>query len=91
MSHQMDETLLKFLEQLDTTMAKQMLADLKDNDRRSPQLYNAINKLLDRHKFQIQKLTPDESILGGLQEGLDAYRKTVDKDGLADDDVPYLN
>lgn len=78
--------LIKFLEMLDTQMAQQMLADLKDPDRRSPQLYNAIGKLLERHKFQISKLTPDVNILGGLAEGLEAYNSKVGADGLTDDD-----
>ncbi|MFK9938729.1 DNA packaging protein, partial [Klebsiella pneumoniae] len=62
--------LIKFLEMLDTEMAQQMLMDLKNPEKRTPQLYNAIGKLLERHKFQISKLTPDVNILGGLAEGL---------------------
>lgn len=69
--------LLKFLEMLDTELAKQMLADLRDPDKRTPQLYNAIDKLLNRHKFQISKLTPDADILGGLAEGLEGYNQMV--------------
>ncbi|MFK9897393.1 hypothetical protein, partial [Pseudomonas aeruginosa] len=45
--------LIKFLEMLDTEMAQQMLMDLKNPEKRTPQLYNAIGKLLERHKFQI--------------------------------------
>lgn len=81
-----DKSLIKFLEMLDTEMAQRMLADLQDDDRRTPQLYNAIGKLLERHKFQIAKLTPDEHILGGLAEGLADYNKTVGSDGLNEDD-----
>lgn len=81
-----DKTLIQFLEMLDTEMAQRMLADLQDPDRRTPQLYNAIGKLLERHKFQISKLTPDKNILGGLAEGLEAYNGMVNPQGLTDDD-----
>ncbi|ATS93706.1 DNA maturase A [Pectobacterium phage phiPccP-1] len=79
-------TLIQFLEMLDTELAKQMLLDLRNEDKRSPQLYNSIGKLLERHKFQIGKLTPDTDILGGLSDSLDAYNKQVGKNGLTDDD-----
>lgn len=82
-----DKSLIKFLEMLDTEMAQRMLKDLQDDERRTPQLYNAIGKLLERHKFQISKLTPDENILGGLAAGLEDYNRTVGKDGLMDDDI----
>lgn len=85
-----DKSLITFLEMLDTAMAQRMLADLSDPDRRSPQLYNAINKLLDRHKFQIGKLQPDEHILGGLAGALDEYKSKVGDDGLTDDDIYTL-
>ncbi|UTQ78094.1 hypothetical protein [Klebsiella phage 175022] len=78
--------LIKFLEMLDTEMAQQMLMDLKNPEKRTPQLYNAIGKLLERHKFQISKLTPDVNILGGLAEGLEAYNAQVGPDGLTEDD-----
>lgn len=82
-----DKTLIQFLEMLDTEMAQRMLKDLQDDAKRTPQLYNAIGKLLERHKFQISKLTPDRNILGGLAEGLEEYNKTVGSDGLTDDDI----
>ena len=82
-----DKTLIMFLEKLDTEMAQRMLKDLQDDTKRKPQLYNAIGKLLERHKFQISKLTPDENILGGLAEGLEDYNKTVNPDGLQEDDL----
>lgn len=81
-----DKSLIKFLEALDTEMAQRMLADLQNEAKRTPQLYNAIGKLLERHKFQIGKLTPDENILGGLADGLRDYNKTVGADGLQEDD-----
>lgn len=81
-----DTTLIKFLEMLDTNMAQQMLRDLRDDERRGPQLYNAINRLLDRHKFQVSKLQPDEDILGSLGSALEEYNKSVGEDGLSEDD-----
>ena len=85
-----DKTLIKLLEMLDTEMAQRMLADLQSEERRTPQLYNAIGKLLDRHKFQISKLTPDENILGGLAAGLEDYNKVVGTNGLTDDETITL-
>lgn len=82
-----NNTLIKLLEMLDTNMAQQMLRDLQDEDRRTPQLYNAIGKLLERHKFQISKLVPDENILGGLAGALDDYQKQTDANGLTDEDL----
>ena len=82
-----DKTLIKFLEMLDTEMAQRMLVDLQSEERRTPQLYNAIGKLLDRHKFQVSKLTPDENILGGLAGSLEEYNKKMDVGGLSDDDL----
>ncbi|QBI89967.1 terminase small subunit [Escherichia phage HZP2] len=90
MNMEKDKSLITFLEMLDTAMAQRMLADLSDPERRSPQLYNAINKLLDRHKFQIGKLQPDEHILGGLAGALDEYKSKVGYDGLTDDDIYTL-
>lgn len=85
-----DKTLIRLLEMLDTEMAQRMLADLQSKERRTPQLYNAIGKLLDRHKFQISKLTPDENILGGLAAGLEDYNKVVGPNGLTDDETITL-
>lgn len=85
-----DKSLITFLEMLDTAMAQRMLADLSDTERRSPQLYNAINKLLDRHKFQIGKLQPDVHILGGLAGALEEYKEKVGDNGLTDDDIYTL-
>lgn len=85
-----DKSLIVFLEMLDTAMAQRMLADLADPERRSPQLYNAINKLLDRHKFQIGKLQPDTHILGGLAGALEEYKERVGDNGLTDDDMYTL-
>lgn len=61
----------QLLEAIDTETGKNLLADLRDPDRRTPQLYNAIGKYLERHKFTIQKLQPDEGLLGALADALD--------------------
>ena len=79
--------LIKFLEMLDTEMAQQMLMDLKNPEKRTPQLYNAIGKLLERHKFQISKLTPDVNILGGLIRNSRIRGLQVGADGLQEDDL----
>ena len=86
-----DKSLIKFLEMLDTEMAQRMLADLQDDEKRTPQLYNAIGKLLERHKFQIAKLKPDANILGGLAGALGDYNAQVGSDGLTEDERPTLN
>lgn len=86
-----DATLMALLEMLDTNMAQQMLKDLQDEERRTPQLYNAIGKLLERHKFQISKLKPDANILGGLAGALGDYNAQVGADGLTEDERPLLN
>lgn len=86
-----DITLISFLEMLDTEMAQRMLKDLQDDDKRTPQLYNAIGKLLERHKFQVSKLQPDRNILGGLADGLEEYQNMVGADGLTEDEKYTLN
>lgn len=63
-------TLERLLELIDTEKAQYLLADLREPEKRTPQLYNAIEKFLERHKFAISKLTPDESILGELAAAL---------------------
>lgn len=68
-----EDMLIKLLMQLDGEMAQQMLRDLKDEAKRTPQLYNAIGKLLDRHKFKINAIQPDKDILGGLGDALAEY------------------
>lgn len=73
-------TLLKLLEQIDTDMARNMLEDLRDPERCTPQLYNAINKFLDRHKFHIDKLQPEGDVLGNLGAALQDFKETQDMD-----------
>ncbi|MGL5565525.1 MAG: DNA packaging protein [Plesiomonas sp.] len=58
------------LQKLDHESARLMLVDLKDPEKRTPQLYNAIAKLLDRHKFTLGKVVPDQSVLGDLAAAL---------------------
>lgn len=81
-----DKSLIYFLEMLDTEQAQFMLKDMRNDDKRTPQLYNAIGKLLERHKFQIAKLRPDEHILGELAGSLEEYNKMTNG-GLTEDDM----
>lgn len=75
------DVLQQLLEAIDTEKARYMLSDLRDPEKRTPQLYNAIEKLLERHKFTISKLTPDSSLLGELASALDEV------DSLSDDEL----
>ena len=74
------DVLQQLLEAIDTEKARYMLADLRDSTRRTPQLYNAIEKLLERHKFTISKLTPDASLLGELASALDEVDMLSDEE-----------
>lgn len=64
------KALEELLQQLDHESARLMLQDLKNDEKRTPQLYNAISKLLERHKFNISKVQPDEGVLGELASAL---------------------
>jgi hypothetical protein len=67
----MSQTVLEqLLEAIDTETGRNLLSDLQNPDKRTPQLYNAIGKYLERHKFAIQKLQPDEGLLGALADAL---------------------
>ncbi|ASD52221.1 DNA packaging protein [Pseudomonas phage PspYZU08] len=72
------DVLQQLLEAIDTEKARYMLSDLRDPEKRTPQLYNAIEKLLERHKFTISKLTPDASLLGELASALDEVDELTD-------------
>jgi hypothetical protein len=74
----MDNLLEQLLEAIDTEKAQYMLADLRDAEKRTPQLYNAIEKLLERHKFTIAKLKPNASLLGDLASALDEVPTMTD-------------
>lgn len=63
------------LELIDTEMARQLLIDLRDDAVRSPQLYSAVNRFLDRHNFKLSSLMVEEGDLGELQAALDAFAK----------------
>lgn len=81
MTENMNLTLIDFLEKIDTELAKNLLQDLKDPEKRTPQLYNAIDKFLRRHDFHLQKLQPDNAILGELAGGLEDYKNLTAADG----------
>ena len=67
----MSQSILEqLLEAIDTETGRNLLADIRDPERRTPQLYNAVGKYLERHKFSIQKLQPDEGLLGELASAL---------------------
>lgn len=83
-----DNVLEKLLEAIDTETGRALLADLRDDERRSPQLYNAIGKYLERHKFTIAKLKPDESLLGDLAAALDEFPEVHD-DELYSSDIRH--
>lgn len=66
----MSKAIEEMLQLLDSESARMMLLDLKDEDKRTPALYNAIAKLLERHKFTISKVVPDADVLGDLASAL---------------------
>lgn len=70
----------QLLEALDTETARNMLKDLKNPELRGPQLYNAVGKYLDRHKFTLAKLRPDESLLGDLADALAEVPEMTDEE-----------
>ena len=64
------------LEGIHTLMLSSMLEDLKDPDKRTPSLYNAIIKELQRNNIDIVPKAGDSSdimnqLLAGLQDGID--------------------
>lgn len=72
---QMD--LEQFLLMLDTERARLMLQDLRDDTKRNPQLYNAIEKLLSRHNFVLSKVSVDEKTLADMEALNKEYEKTL--------------
>lgn len=72
---QMD--LEQFLLMLDTERARLMLQDLRDDTKRNPQLYNAIEKLLARHNFVLSKVSVDEKTLADIEALNKEYEKTL--------------
>lgn len=63
------------LELIDTEMARHLLADLRDDEKRSFQIYGAANRFLDRHNFKLSSLMLEEADLGELQKALDEFQK----------------
>ena len=77
----MSQSILEqLLEAIDTETGRNLLEDLRVPERRTPQLYNAVGKYLDRHKFTIQKLQPDEGLLGALAAALDEVPMLTDEE-----------
>lgn len=77
----MSQSILEqLLEAIDTETGRNLLTDLRDPERRTPQLYNAVGKYLERHKFTIQKLQPDEGLLGALAAALDEVPTLTDEE-----------
>lgn len=77
MSHNILEQLL---EAIDTETGRNLLSDLRDSERRTPQLYNAVGKYLERHKFTIAKLQPDADLLGDLAAALSEVPDLTDEE-----------
>lgn len=77
----------KFLMMLDTERARLMLKDLRDDEKRSPQLYNAIEKLLARHNFALSKVSVDEKDLEDIEALNAEYEKTLS--AAQDNDTGY--
>lgn len=73
-----EDLLRRLLVLLDTETGQALLNDIRDPERRSPQLYNALGKYLERHKFTIAKLAPNESLLGDLSAALDEVPDLTD-------------
>ncbi|AZS13034.1 putative DNA packaging protein small subunit [Escherichia phage vB_EcoP-Ro103C3lw] len=82
---QMD--LEKFLLMLDTERARLMLQDLRDDSKRSPQLYNSIEKLLARHNFVLSKVSVDEKQLADMEALNREYDKVLS--ATEDNDTGY--
>lgn len=77
----MSQSILEqLLEAIDTETGRNLLKDLKDPALRGPQLYNAIGKYLDRHKFTLAKLQPDKSLLGDLAAALNDVPELTDEE-----------
>ena len=81
-----DKILMKLLEAIDTEMALKMLNDLRNPEKRTPQLYQAVNRFLDRHDFGIKSLMVDSSVLGELQETAVKALEEFDKMSREDDE-----
>lgn len=78
----MSNAIEEMLQLLDSESARLMLVDLKDPEKRTPSLYNAIAKLLERHKFAVAKVQPDADLLGELADALPPIISDEEKYGL---------
>lgn len=77
----MSQSILEqLLEAIDTETGRNLLKDVRNSELRGPQLYNAIGKYLDRHKFTLAKLQPDASLLGDLASALDEIPELTDEE-----------
>ena len=74
MSQEQRSALEVLLELLDTEKAQYLLKDLRDDAKRTPQLYASIDKLLTRHAFTIKKLAVDAPVLGALDAALKEFQ-----------------
>lgn len=69
------DVLQYLLELIDTEMARALLADLRSEEKRCPQLYNSVDKFLSRHKFALGALMAEQGDLGELQAALEAFKE----------------
>lgn len=74
------EAFKELLLKLDSALGNQLLVDLSDEELRSPQLYNAIGKYLERHKFTINAFEPEVELMDGLAVSLSAYRERAEQE-----------
>ncbi len=81
----LDVQLRDFLLLLDSAQCEFLLKDLKDEEKRTPALYTAINRVLARHEFTIKSVAIDESILGELGEAVQEALKITEEEMLEDD------
>ncbi|CDM21635.1 predicted DNA packaging protein A or DNA maturase A [Citrobacter phage CR8] len=73
----------RMLQALATQEAKYLLEDFKNPEKRTPQLYGSVNKLLTRYAFQLSKIAVDEKALADMQELeklYEANQKAMDDD-----------
>ncbi|CBZ42019.1 terminase small subunit [Pseudomonas phage phi15] len=63
------------LELIDTEMAHALLNDLRSEEKRCPQLYNAVDKFLSRHKFALASIMAEKEDLGELQAALEQFKE----------------
>lgn len=59
----------QILSQIHNELATQMLADLRDPDKRGPQLYNVIIRFLKDNGIEIDPPKPDEKPQPGSSSG----------------------